>query len=415
MDRQLTPRRRWLKRLVVMGLLLSAGIASAAMFAPESGRVLRIERERLTVAEVARGHYEDYIPIRGRVMPRRTIYLDAMAGGRVERVLVEDGALVETGQLLFQLSNTALQLDVISREAQISEQLNNLRNTELSLERSRLEHRRNLLEIDYELGRLARLIERQRALLRHRAVARAEFEDNQEQYAYFRRRRAIIVDSQRADERIQKVQMVQLRDSSAMLERNLAFARRQLENLDIRAPAAGKLTALNAEVGQSLGPGQRLGQIDDPTEFRLVAEIDEFYLSRVAVAQTAEFQAQRATYRLRIARIDSQVKSGQFNVDLAFEGQAPSGIQRGQTLPLRLYLGTASQAVLVPNGAFYRDTGGTWIFVLSPDGGRAIRRQVSLGRRNARHIEVIGGVEPGDRVITSSYADFVDINQLDLR
>ncbi len=399
-----------------IALWAGAGLALVAAvwaLAPGPGRSLRVSGERIVISKVVRGTFEDVIPIRARVTPIKTLYLDAIEGGRVERVLVEDGETVTAGQLLIELSNTALQLDVISREAQVTEQLNNLRNLELALERNRLEHKRNLIEIDYQLTRLGRLLERRRALAARGNVSQADLEDVEDEYAYYQRRRAVTIESQKTDEAIQTAQLEQLRLAADQLTRNLAFARRNLESLEVRAPVSGKLTALNAEVGQSLERGERLGQIDDPSGFKLRARIDEFYLGRVALGQTAELMRAGQTYRLEVAKIYPQVRDGQFDVDLKFVGDTPAGIRRGQTLQLRLMLGDAARALLIPNGAFYQDTGGSWVFVVSSDGSRAVRRTVKLGRRNPRFIEVLDGLEEGERVITSPYTNFLDMERLE--
>ena len=416
MDRPIArPGKAVLARRI--GLWGGAGLAlvgAVVLLAPGSGRSLRLSGERIVISKVVRGTFEDVIPVRARVTPLKTLYLDAVEGGRIDRVLVEDGAMVKAGQLLIELSNTALQLDVISREAQVTEQLNNLRNLELALERNRLEHKRNLIEIDYQLTRLGHLLERRRTLAARGNLAQADLQDTEDEYAYYQRRRAVTVESQKTDEAIQKAQLKQLRTAADQLTRNLAFARRNLESLEVRAPVSGKLTALNAEVGQSLKPGDRLGQIDDPSGFKLRARIDEFYLGRVAIGQSAELTRAGRRYGLEIAKIYPQVRDGQFDVDLLFVDRTPPKIRRGQTLQLRLSLGDASTALLIPNGAFYQDTGGNWVFVVNTEGTRAVRRTVKLGRRNARVIEVLDGLDEGERVITSPYTNFLDMERLEL-
>jgi HlyD family secretion protein len=403
--------QRWWKHGAA-GAVLIALLGTAAWLAPAGTRSLKVANDRIAVSEVAPGRFDDFIPVRGRVTPLRTIYLDAVDGGRVERVLVEDGAMVEAGQLLVELSNTALQLDAISREAQVTEQMNNLRTLELDLARNTLQHERDLVDIDYELTRLQRLVERRRSQAERGNIPRADWEDAEDELEYYRRKRAVTLESQKTDMRLQQAQLQQLRDSGRQLEANLEIARRNLASLQVRAPMPGKLTALNAEVGQSLQAGERLGQIDDPEGFKLSAHIDEFYLGRVDLEQTADLIDAGRAHALRVSKIYPQVTDGRFEIELTFTGEPPAGIRRGQTLQLQLVLGDPVDALLIPNGAFYQDTGGDWLFVVSADGTQAVRRDVRLGRRNQRFIEVLDGLEPGERVVTSPYTSYLDMHRL---
>jgi HlyD family secretion protein len=396
--------------LIGLGLVLLMIIAGWLW--PEKGRSLIVNEDRLSISTVSTGQFDDFIPVRGRVTPLRTIYLDAVEGGRVEKVLVEDGAFVKAGDLLVELSNTTLQLDVISREAQVTEQLNNLRTLELDLERNRLQHKRDLIEIDYRLIRLKRLVERRRVQAAKGNVSQSELDNAEDEYLYYQKRRQITIESQKTDSRLQEVQMLQLREAGKQLQANLIFARRNLDGLNVRAPVAGKLTALNAELGQSLSRGERLGQIDDPSGFKLSVLIDGFYLGRVDLEQVAELSVKGDKYQLQVVKIYPQVNKGQFEVDLAFVSNTPADIRRGQSFQIRLFLGDASEALLIPNGAFYQDTGGQWVFVVSGDSNHAIRRDVRLGRRNQRFIEVLDGLEQGERVITSPYTNYIDMQRL---
>ena len=397
---------------VAAGLLIVASLWFG--FRPQEGRALRLSGERLAVTPVTLGDFDDFIPVRGRVTPSRTLYLDAIEGGRVEKIHVEDGAFVEEGTLLVDVSNTSLQLDVISREAQVTEQINNLQTQELALERNRLEHARNLVDIDYQITRLGREVDRRRKLVATGTISQADSEATEDEYRYYQEKQRITQESQKSDERLQRAQMSMLTDSVDMLRNNLKVARQNLEGLKIRAPVSGQLTALNAELGQSLARGERLGQIDDPDSFKISAQIDEFYLGRVEVGQSAFLQTGGEAYNLEISKTYPQVNNGQFEVDLFFQSHQPQDIRRGQSLQIRLTLGDSSPALLIPNGAFYQDTGGQWIFVVSADGSRAIKRSIRLGRRNAQSIEVLDGLEEGERVITSPYTSFVDMDRLEL-
>ena len=399
-------------------MMIAAGLTIAVLlymfFVPESGRLYKIDGDRVIVASVVMGEFEDFIPVRGRVTPARTVFLDTVEGGRVERIYVEDGVTVEEGQILVDLANTALQLDVISREAQVTEQLNNLKTIELSLEQNRLNHKRNLIEIEYQIIRLTRIVARRKELAVRGNVSIAELENSQDELAYYKKRRDITIESQKSDEKMQKQQMKQLMSSTKQLEKNLIFARKNLDNLAVRAPVSGKLTAFDAEIGQSMSRGQRLGQIDDPDHFKINAQIDEFYLGRVDVGQRAMVTVGNKELTLAVKKTYPQVRNGQFEIDMIFVGQTPENIRRGQTVQSKLFLGDTGKAIVIPNGNFYADTGGTWIFVVSTDGTKAVRRDVRLGRRNSKVIEVIDGLQAGEKVIISPYTNYIDMDRLEL-
>jgi HlyD family secretion protein len=414
MDRVLAPRRRWPRRAAVAAGAVAGG-ALILYMALRGGaqRILAVASDRIELSPVTQGAFDDFIPIRSRAAPARTTYLDSAHGGQVVAIHVEDGAAVSKGQLLVELSNTTLQLDVISREAQITEQLNNVRALELAHEQNRAAHERELVEVDHQIARLTRELDRSDRLAAVDALPRATKEDLDEELAYYKRRREVAVDSFRATDRLQRVQLDNLRAAATQLERNLWLARRNLDGLEVKAPSDGRLSAFSLEIGQSVAPGERLGQIDDPARFKLIAEIDEFYLNRVDLGQTAEGELGGRSYRLRVAKIRPEVKQGRFEADLAFDGDSPD-VRRGQTAQLKLQLGQPSEAVLVANGAFYQDTGGAWVFVLSPDGRHAVKRNVRLGRRNPQVIEVLDGLRPGETVVTSSYANYLTTDRLEL-
>ena len=410
---------RVVKRRMPMSKKIGFGVAGllALLFAVwlfdmlTGGRSLSVNAQRIQVSPVTTGTFEDFIPLRGRLVPSSTVYLDAIEGGRVEEILVEDGATVEAGQPIVRLSNTNLQLEVLSREAAVTEQLNNMRTIELQLEQNRLSHRRNLVEIDYQITRLNRAIERQTELATKNLVSQSTLDELQDELDYYVARRDVTRESQDTDARMQEAQLAQLRASGEQLEKSLAFARKNLDDLNIRAPLAGKLSGFNVEIGQSITRGGRLGQIDDPDGYKLSANIDEYYLGRVDLGQSAVAEYGSDDLDVTIAKIYPQVNNGQFEVDMTFADQ-PDNLRRGQTLQLRLSLGDNSDAVLIPNGAFYQETGGKWVFVVSPDGSQAVKRTVRLGRRNTDYIEVLDGLEPGERVITSPYTSYVGMDRL---
>ncbi len=413
MDRVIQRRRpMWPIGLAVAAI--AGAVALVLVLRSGSGPSLRVQSQHISVSSVTNGRFDDFIPIRGRIAPLKTVFLDAIEGGRVEEVLVEDGAVVAAGQLLARLSNSRLQLDVIGREAEITEQQNNLSSLALSLERNRLEHKRQLIEAEYQITRLDRLVRRRQGLVGNGLVSAEELQDLQDEFEYWQRRRTVRQEAQVSDERLQEAQLVQLRDSVTQLSKNLVIARSNLDSLNVRAPVAGKLTSFSIEVGQSLARGERYGQIDDPSNFKLVISIDEFYLNRIDLGQQAVVNHAGSEYPLEISKIYPQVRDGQFLADMRFVDAQPANARRGQTLRAQLFLGAPEPAVLIPNGAFYQDTGGQWVFVLNADSSQAVRRTVTLGRRNATYIEVLDGLQVGERIITSPYVSFLDMQRLAL-
>jgi len=412
MDRPIEKRRlpSWLAPAVAAAaaaLLLGWYLMDAA-----SGRSLTIADNRLKVSPVQSGIFEDTIPVRARVAPLKTVFLDAVQGGRVEEILVEDGAELSAGQTIARLSNSDLQLSVMSTESQVMEQLNSMRDQELRLEQNRLSHKRTLVDVDYAIRRLTREIARQQELLTKGLTARSNFDDLTDELEYNRALRTVTLESQASDERLMTGQLAFFKEKTAMMEGNLQFARQSLEELQVRAPVSGKLSGFNLEIGQSVARGNRIGQIDNANEFKLVTNVDEFYLGRVDIDQRVSFEEGGREFQLRLAKIYPNVEGGQFEVDMEFLGDTPEGLRRGQTIQAKLTLGDATEALLIPNGSFFQDTGGQWIFVVSPDGDTAIKRTVKLGRRNTKYIEVLDGLQAGEQVITSPYSGFRDMDYL---
>ncbi|MFS0737111.1 efflux RND transporter periplasmic adaptor subunit [Sphingomonas sp. 1P06PA] len=381
------------------------------LFAPRAGDQ-SVPAERLTISAVQKGVFDDFLPLRARSTPLVTVFLDAVEGGRVEQVLVEDGATVTKGQLLAVLSNSDLQLNLLARQADVSREINSMRSQELALTQAALSNERAVLEADLATRKAQRQYEMQRPLAERGFVAGRTFRDSQDDYLSNRDRLGVLQRTRRADDRLRSSQLAQLKASANSLNASLGIARATLDALNLRAPVTGSLSGFSIQLGQSLERGERLGQIDSPGRNKLVAGIDEFYLGRVQVGQRASVDWNGKTYRAKVTKIYPQVQNGQFNADLQFMDAEPADLQRGQTLQARLTLGDPAPALLVANGAFYNDSGGTYVFVVDPDGGTAIKRSVRLGRRNINSIEVLDGLSPGDRVITSSYSGFADKDRL---
>ena len=411
MDRKVSTKVNPIKKWLGFSLIITVVFFAVYMIASKStGKVLSVDNSRIVVSKVTSGIFEDFIPIRGRVTPAKTVYLDAIEGGRVERILVEDGTRLTAGNLIVELSNASLQLSALGNETRVAEQLNNMRSIELNLEQNRLQHKRNIVDIKHQIKLLTRQVNRAQSLIETGAINKTQLEDSEDTLIWYKDRLALTLESQQSDARMQGEQLAFLKDTSSRLESNLAISRNNLDNMNVKAPVAGILSGFNVEVGQSIARGERLGQIDTPNDYKLTAFIDEFYLGRVDLGQTASYQ----NYALVIAKVYPQVQNGQFEVDFKFIEEHPKGIRRGQTIQIKLTLGDASEAMLIPNGAFFQDTGGKWLFVVSPNGNEAVKRNVRLGRRNNQFIEVIEGLELGEQVVTSPYSSYQDMQRLNI-
>lgn len=412
MDRTLG-KRLWTRRRV---LSIAAALPVATLLlwgalGPGGGRPLRVRADRLTVATVTYGEFQEFVPVTSTVVPLSTHYLDAAEGGRVEEVFREAGSLVDAGDEILRLANTNLLLDIMYREAELYQQSNNLRNTKILMEQNQLQVRRELLELDYEISQQQRVTASHEALGRS-LVARQEHEAARDRLAYLRERRELALAAQEQDELFRKSQIDRLEESLERMQSNLEIVNRNQDSLIVRAPVPGQLIALDAEVGMSKARGDRLGQIDVLDGYRLRAAIDEFHVARVGTGLRGSFAVGEEIFEVRVEKVYPQVVRGQFEVDLKFEGEEPHGIRRGQTIRLRLELDEPSEAVLLPNGPFYRSTGGQWAYVLDDSGEAASRREITIGRRNPQFLEVLGGLIPGERIITSGYEPFGDADTL---
>lgn len=383
------------------------------MFAPTADSQT-IPADRVTISTVKKGRFDDFLPLRARVTPLVSVYLDAVEGGRVEKVLVEDGAMVQKGQLLAVLSNSDLQLNLLARQTEVSREVNSMRSQELALAQTQMQDERAVIEAELAADKAKRQYETLKPLAAKGFVPGKTFQDSRDEYLASEKRAQVLREAQAVNRRLQTSQLAQLRASNASLNGSLDIARATLDALNLRAPVSGQLTAFSIQVGQSMSRGERLGQIDSAGRNKLVASVDEFYLGRVEPGQTATVDYGGKTYRLKVAKIYPQVRNGTFDVDFQFLDDEPADLQRGQTLQMKLTLGDPTPALLIPNGSFYNDTGGAWVFVVAPDGDEAVKRQVRLGRRNTDYIEVLEGLEPGERVITSPYTGFADKDRLDI-
>ena len=416
MDRRIERKRwtikriAWLAAAAIVIFLLVYGLISVG-----GSSTVRLESERLTISDVTQGAFQEFIPVSGVVTPLKTFYLDAAQGGRVAAVYTEQGSMLNVGDSILRLDNTDLRLDIMYREAQLFEQINNLRNTRLAMEQRSLELRAELLEVDRRINESRRGYDQAVALKTKSLISANEFDRAKEEADYWTAKRELTIETRKQDSILRSVQLEQLEASVDRMQANLEVVRQRMDELVIRAPIAGQLTALDAEVGESKSMGQRLGQIDVLVGFKLEADVDEYYVARINPDLPGEATTTGASTSLRVSKVYPEVTNGKFKIDLQFVDQTPPNLRRGQTLQVKLMLGDLSQAVLLPRGGFYNSTGGRWVYVLDPDGKSATKCDVQLGRQNTDVYEVLGGLHPGDRVITSSYETFAQYDKIILK
>ncbi|MBI2380336.1 MAG: HlyD family efflux transporter periplasmic adaptor subunit [Gammaproteobacteria bacterium] len=415
MDQVLVRQRSSRKMAAVMAVagLTASVIAWATISAPAS-QSARLNIRNVELGEAAYRSLRESTPLRGVFMPRQSRFLDTEVGGRVEKVLVKGGELVQEGQVILELSNASLQLDIISREAQIVEQLNNLQSTRLAIEQNQLSLQRDVANFDYQITRLRREAKQQEVLVQKKLISQDVFQRTREELAYQQRARDLTLASQKIDNAMRETLVGQLEKSSAQQQRNLEVARRNYDSLIVRAPASGRLTSLKAELGANMVAGERLGQIDALSEFKVVAWVDEFYLGQVGLGEKAKADLAGQMLELILNHIDPEVKDGKFQVEFSLPAAFSAEVRRGQNITLELALSEEARVLSIPNGGFVGDTGGRWAFVLDPDGKTAHRRELILGRKTTRHVEVLSGLSPGERLVVSPYGDSATLSAISL-
>ncbi|BBN82338.1 RND transporter [Pseudoalteromonas sp. A25] len=401
---------------VLIGGLSAVGVYGAITFASNNvsqGKTYNVPQGSLSVSAVSQGAFTEYLPLRGVVEPQDTIYIDAIDGGRVEQVYVQEGALVAQDQPILKLSNTNLQLNVLAREAEVSEQINNMRNTRLALEQNQLKLKRDVIELDYEVLKLEKEFARNKRLADQQLISQQAFEQTQDELQYQIKYRETVKQSQQKEALLQTQQLEQLSQSIKTLEANLAISRASLDKLVIKAPRAGQLTFLDAKVGESKSNGQRIGQVDLIERYKVSALVDEFYISRVHKEQKATFLLGQQTIELSVAKIYPGIEQGTFKIDFNInELSVMSQLRLGQSLQLKFNLSSSESKLQIANGGFMQYTAGNWVFVLSENGEQATKRMITTGRKNPQNIEVLSGLAPQEQVITSSYASFADAEHL---
>lgn len=415
MDKIIKKKKWSLKRVVKFAATGVAVLVVLVLLLSTRQSSLNVKKDRITISTVVYGPFQEDIPIMGNVLPIDTRYLDTIEGGVVERIYVENGVLVKKGDKILTLSNTDLLINIMRSEAEVNRASNDLRATRLSLEQNRLRLENELAQVEYELQRQRRLYDRYQVLFNEDLIPREDYENARDQYEYLLKKRQLTRESHEKDIYFQKEQIKQLEVSLKRMQTNLKLVKQRQENLTIQAPIDGLLTSFQAELGQSMPSGQRIGKVDVMEGFKVRAEIDEHYLSRIETGKIGTFEFAGKTHSLVTTKIYQEVRDGKFEVDLDFENSDPPGIRRGQTLHIKLALSEEKEALQLSRGGFYQSTGGNWVYVVDPSGQFASKRDIQLNRQNTRYFEVTKGLRKGENVITSSYENFGNMERLNLK
>lgn len=367
---------------------------------------MRINPDTLTIATVTKGDFNDYIRLNGQVLPMTTIQISPQEGGVVQKIIVEEGTQVKAGDPILLLSNDNLDLQILNSEAELAEKENILRNTLISMEQQKLNLQQEQLQLQTEVKRCLRIYEAQRALYNDQLISREDYLRAEEDYHLANNRLTLVKNRTYQDSLYRSVQIQQMQESLENMRLNMQMIRRRKENLTIKAPIDGEVGLLDVVLGQSIAQGTKIGQINDLTNYKIEAQIDEHYIDRVFAGLEATFDRQDEHYSAVIRKVYPEVRNGKFRADFKFVNEQPANIRSGQTYYLNLQLGQSEEAVLIPRGSFFQTTGGKWIYVLNEQGDRAIKREIRIRRQNPQFYEVIEGLQPGDKVITSSYEKF---------
>lgn len=416
MDRKIEKKGKWKKKYtwitVISSILLFA--VYNIVFGDKSSK-LNVESEKLAIEEVKSDIFQDYIAVIGTVEPIRTIYIDAMEGGRVDELYLDEGTMVKKGDLIMKLSNSNLLLDILNREAGLAEQENLLRSNRLAMEQNKLNLESQLLELNYNLKQYERTFKNNEILIKDKLISREDYEKSKELYEYSVRKKTLLLRTQRQDSIFRSIAVSQLEASVGRMQDNLVLIKEKFQSLNVTAPENGQLAIILPEIGESMSPGQRLAQINVLDAYKMKVEIDEHYIARVVKDLKGDFEFDNKTYNLKLTKIYPEVKNGRFAVDMVFNGKTPEQIRIGQTARIRLELGESKQALLIPRGGFYQSTGGQWVYVLNKTGDLAERRTIHIGRQNPKYYEVLEGLEAGEKVIVSNYDTYGDADKLVLK
>lgn len=416
MDRVIQ-KKKWSKKRILTITAVAGVIALIGLsyyFTSGKSR-LNVDVERITISDVKKGAFQEFIPVNGVVLPVTTIYLDAVEGGRVEEKYVDDGAIVKKNQPLLRLSNTDLELSLINQETSVFNLLTQMRISSNAAQQNTIGKLNQYTDVDNALKEAERVYRLNKRLYEQNAIGLQEYKQSENNYNYQVQKNKLSKQILNKDSFSTKQEAAQAQQTIARTKNALEVMRRKVGDLIVRAPVDGQLTSLDAEIGQSKNKGERLGQIDVLSGFKVRVDIDEHYITRIFQGLRGDFTLADKTYKLEIKKIFTQVTNGRFQVDMEFVDAVPQGIRRGQTLQIRLSLSDETQAVLVPKGGFFQQTGGNWIFKVSEDGSKAYKVDIQLGRQNPDYYEVLNGIKPGDKVVTSSYENYGNMQELVLK
>ena len=382
------------------------------LIARPNNKTLRVDKDTVTISNAVKGEFNDYIRISGRVQPMTTIQLSPQEGGIVEKILIEEGSPVKAGDAILILNNDNLDLQILNSEAELAEKENILRNTQIQMEQQKLDVRQNVLEYGTNVERLRRAYEQQKALYEDKLIAKEEYLKAEEDYNLALQKYNLMTERSRQDSLYRGTQIDRMEESLENMQLNMSMIRRRKSNLIVKAPIDGELGLLDVVLGQSIAAGTKIGQINSVGLYKVEAQIDEHYIDRVVAGLEATFERQGETYSTVIRKVYPEVRDGKFKADFKFDGEQPDNIRSGQTYYLNLQLGQPEEAVIIPRGTFYQKTGGKWIYVVNKEGTKAVKREIRIGRQNPQYYEVLEGLEPGERVITSGYDTYGDSDVL---
>ena len=382
------------------------------LIARPNNKTLRVDKDTVTISNAVKGEFNDYIRISGRVQPMTTIQLSPQEGGIVEKILIEEGSPVKAGDAILILNNDNLDLQILNSEAELAEKENILRNTQIQMEQQKLDVRQNVLEYGTNVERLRRAYEQQKALYEDKLIAKEEYLKAEEDYNLALQKYNLMTERSRQDSLYRGTQIDRMEESLENMQLNMSMIRRRKSNLIVKAPIDGELGLLDVVLGQSIAAGTKIGQINSVGLYKVEAQIDEHYIDRVVAGLEATFERQGETYSTVIRKVYPEVRDGKFKADFKFDGEQPDNIRSGQTYYLNLQLGQPEEAVIIPRGTFYQKTGGKWIYVVNKDGTKAVKREIRIGRQNPQYYEVLEGLEPGEKVITSGYDTYGDSDVL---
>jgi HlyD family secretion protein len=410
-------KKKWTKKRIyaILGILLLASLVAGAVYYSGGKAKLNVETDRITVSEVSKGNFREFIPVNGVVLPQTTIYLDAIEGGRVEEKLVEDGSMVAKGQPILRLSNTDLELSLVNQETAVFNLLTQMQISRNAAQQNTINKLTQQTDVDNTLKEAKRVYDLNKHLYEQKVIGLQEFKQAENSYNYQVQKKRLNDQILRQDSVSTRQEFGQSQNSIQRTQNALQLMRKKVGDLIVRAPVSGQLTSLEAEVGQSKNKGERLGQIDILSGYKVRVDVDEHYISRIFNGLRGKATVAGKDYELEIKKVFTQVNNGRFQIDMEFLGAVPAGIRRGQTLQIGLNLSDETQAVLVPKGGFYQQTGGNWIFKVNSDGSTAYKTKIVLGRQNPDYYEVLEGLKPGDKVVTSGYENYNNMEELVLK